>query len=158
VGKRGSGLTHIQYGHVTRPTELALVCPRCGAVALARQPVHATRPAIGDCWPEWSQPWRITCTRCVFRAERLDWEAMRATAPLYFVTEVAGVELWAWNEDHLGLLIHVLEGGDAADHPLGYFATYMHKEWLKKTRRAAFARAACRLREGRSGARARASK
>jgi hypothetical protein len=70
---------------------------------------------------------------------------MRDTAPLFFVTEAAGVELWAWNETHLGLLLHVLEGGDAAEHPVGFFATYMHKEWLKKTRRAAFAKAARRM-------------
>jgi hypothetical protein len=148
MGKRGSGLTHIRYGHVTRPTELALVCPRCAALALARQPAHALRASIGDCSPEWGQPWSIVCTGCTFRATELDWKTMRRTAPLFFVTEAAGVELWAWNEAHLGLLIHVLEGGDAAEHPLGYFTSYMHKEWLKKTRRSAFAKAARRMLDG----------
>jgi len=70
---------------------------------------------------------------------------MLDSADLYFTAEVAGVELWAWNRDHLAMLLHVLEGGEPGAHPLGYFATYMQKEWLRKTRRAAFARAARRM-------------
>jgi hypothetical protein len=145
MGKHGRGMTHIQYGHLTRPTELAAVRPRCAALALARQPAHALRASLGDCSPEWGQPWSIVCTDCTFRATELDWGTMRRTTPLFFVTEAAGVGLWAWNEAHLRLLIHVLEGGDAAERVLGYLATYMHKEWLKETRRSAFARAARRM-------------
>jgi hypothetical protein len=77
MGKRGSGLTHIRYGHVTRPTELALVCPRCGALAVARQPVHAVRSYVGDCSPEWAQPWSIVGTVWTSRATELDWKTMR---------------------------------------------------------------------------------
>jgi len=112
---------------------------------LARQPANARHWSVGDCRPEWSEPWSIACQACTFRAANLDWKAMRASALLYFVTDVGRVEFWAWNEEHLGLLIHVLEGGATSTHPLGYFATYMHKEWLKKNRRHAFAKAARRM-------------
>ena len=52
------------------------------------------------------------------------------------------MEIWAWNHDHLGMLIHFLEGKPAAEHPFGYFATYLRKRWLKRSRRASFVRAA----------------
>lgn len=145
MGKRGSGATHVRYGHVTRPTALALACPRCAALVHAVQPVHATRWSIGDCSPEWSERWSLVCTGCTYRAKGLTWEEMRQVSPLFFRVDVAGVELWAWNEDHLGLLVHVLEGGDPSRSPLGYFATYFKKEWLRRSRRETFAKAARRM-------------
>jgi predicted CoA-binding protein len=51
---------------------------------------------------------------------------MRASAPLYFATEVAGVELWAWNREHLIMIADVLDGGRPSAHRFGYFATYLH--------------------------------
>ena len=70
---------------------------------------------------------------------------MREIGPLFLRADVAGVEFWAWNRAHLEMLIQVLDGGDAKSHPLRYFATYMHREWLLKSRRAAFSKAAKKL-------------
>lgn len=138
----------MRYGHVTRPTELALRCPRCNGLARATQPAHAKAWSVGDCSPEWGERWGVACERCPHRASELPWEAMHDAYPLYFVTQVGQVELWAWNRDHLGLIVHILEGGDASDHPLGYFATYLQQEWLRRTRRLTFAKVARRLLEG----------
>jgi hypothetical protein len=149
VGKRGSGYTHIRYGHVTRPTELALACPRCQSLALATQPCRAAgKRTAGDCQPEWGEPWAIVCQRCAFRAPGLSWARMRAAGPLFFTTTFAGVELWAWNREHLGMIVHVLEGRPAGEHAFGYFATYLRKEWLRLGRREGYLRAARRMLEG----------
>lgn len=66
---------------------------------------------------------------------------MLSLGDLVLRAEVRGAELWAWNRAHLEMLVHVLEGGDPVAHPLGYFATYMHREWLLASRRPAFAKA-----------------
>ena len=67
---------------------------------------------------------------------------LEATGSLCFTTTAGGVEIWAWNREHLEMVIHVLEGRPASEHPFGYFATYLRKRWLKRTRRSSFVRAA----------------
>ena len=147
MGIRGSGLTHMRYGHATRPTELALVCPRCAAEMRATQPSSATRVSAGDCTAAWSEPWALACTACTCRKRGATWDELRATSALFYRAEVAGVTLWAWNRAHLTMLLGVLEGHAPAG-PLLYFSTYMRRQWLVKTRRAAFARAARRMLAG----------
>jgi hypothetical protein len=142
-GKRGSGATHIRYAHVTRPTEIAVACPRCGGCALATQPSHALgQLTAGDCSREFGEPWSVACRACPFRATGLPWSEMRALSPLYFRATVAGVEIWAWNRDHLAMLVAALEGRPLAGKPYAYFSTYLRREWLTGSRRARFARAA----------------
>lgn len=70
---------------------------------------------------------------------------MRAVGDFFYATDVSGVPFWAWNRQHLEMLVHVLGGGDAKSHPLGYFATYMRREWLVVPRRDRFAKAARKL-------------
>ncbi len=144
MGARGSGLTHIRYGHVTRPTELSLVCPRCAAEMRASQPSSRSRASAGDCTANWDEPWTLACTACPYRKRGATWDELRKTTALYFRTDVAGISLWAWNRAHLTMLLGVLEGHPPTG-PLQYFSTYMRRHWLKKTRRAAFARAARRM-------------
>lgn len=154
-GKRGSGATHIRYGHVTRPTEVLLLCPRCGGHAQATQDAwHAGKLSSGDCTPGFREPWAVVCLACPYRAKELAWDEMLAVGALALQVEVRGEVLWAWNTTHLTMLISVLDGGDPKDHPLGYFATYMHRAWLLKTRRGAYAKAARALLLAVSSARA----
>ncbi len=142
-GKRSSGATHARYAHATRPTAIALACPRCGAMALATQPSHARgRRAVSDCSPEWREPWRIVCEGCPWRAKDLDYDAVRAAGPLYFAVEVQGVELWAFDREHLELIADALEGRPVEGHPLRIFSTYLRRGWLSRSRRPAFAKAA----------------
>jgi hypothetical protein len=133
----------MRYGHVTRPTAIALVCPRCGGHALATQPAYASGIlAAGDCSQQWGEPWTVACQRCPYRIEGLDWDHMLGLSKLYFSAIVGGVELWAWNREHLRMIRTVLEGRPLLGDPFAYLATYLRGEWLRRSRRERFARAA----------------
>lgn len=68
---------------------------------------------------------------------------MRAFSPLWFDLRAQDCELWAWNREHLTMLIELLEGRDVSQHPYGFLATYVPGAW--KRRRAYFAARARRL-------------
>ncbi len=59
---------------------------------------------------------------------------MRSHGPLYFTKGASGEEFWAWNRDHLKLLIAVLSGGDGLDGPYAWLATYIPGRWKARAK------------------------
>jgi hypothetical protein len=131
VSKRDGASTHVRYGHGAGPTEVALLCPACGGEALATLPCwRAGVYVIGDLSPEWrSTEWRVVYTACPHRAGPFDYAQMRACAPLYLDMGATGEDFWAWNRDHLAMLIAALSARDVSSHPLGWFAHYIPGHW-----------------------------
>lgn len=140
-----SGTTHARYDHAARPTLIALRCPACGAESHATLPSHVEGKALsGDLSPEHhASAWRVVCRSCPHRAGPFTYEALRAYAPLWFDASERGEALWAWNREHLGMIIDVLEGRDVTGHPYGWLATYVPGAW--KRRRARSVKLARRL-------------
>lgn len=131
------GLTHVQYDHGRGPTEVALRCPRCAGEALAKLPLALTGvTVVGDLHPEWDGAhWQVVCTRCTHRAGTFTYDEMRAHAPLYFTLEASGQDLWAWNRDHLKLIVRVLAGADVRGDPYAWLATYIPGHWKARASR-----------------------
>lgn len=134
--KQSGGRTHVRYGHRVGPSLRALVCPSCAGEARATLPCHERGVLlVGDLSPDFdADEWRVACTRCAHRAGPLSYEAMRAHAPLFFIREAASAALWAFNREHLALVLAVLEGRPVAGHPLERLATYVPGAWKRRRR------------------------
>lgn len=145
MGKHGSALSHVLYGHRCGPSQVALTCPHCGREAQASLPCSISGVhLIGDLSPEWSSTeWHVACLTCAYRAGPFDHRQMRDHAPLYFRMDDSGQDLWAWNRDHLRLLINVFSDSDVTDHPYARLVTYIPGHW--KARASQYERLARRL-------------
>ncbi len=126
--------------HLTRPDEIHVVCPKCGGRAMARTPArrHYAFHMV-DLDPRgFASHWSVTCLECPHRARNL---AYRDIGNRYYRVEVRGKELWAWNKDHLVMMLRFLEGQSISDHPYRLYRTFMRKEWISRSNRTVFAKA-----------------
>lgn len=126
--KDAGGMTHIRYGHRCRPTALDVVCPRCGGLAHARH-LHEAAPLMGDMSRDFGEDapcWAIRCTACFAQSSDVAYQDL---PPLYWRVSRRGLDLWAWNRAHVGLLIHALEGTVADDEPYAFLAAYVPGRW-----------------------------
>jgi len=136
MSKWDGSSTHVRYGHGAGTSSIALVCPRCGREAIASLPCAALGVAlIADLSPEWrAKQWRVACTACAHRAGPFGYQEMRGHAPLYFTLTAKGEDLWAWNREHVHLLIEVLRGARVDRHRLGWLAYYVPGRWKTRAR------------------------
>jgi hypothetical protein len=141
----GTGLTHVRYEHSCGPTLVAVRCPRCDAQAKASLPLHAAGVAlVGDLSPEYGgQEWVVSCSECPLRAGPFYYDEMRAFAPLWFDLRGQGEDFWAWNAEHLEMLVLIFESADVTKHSHGWLATYVPGDW--KRRASHYAKVAKRL-------------
>ena len=77
--------------------------------------------------------WTLTCPHCV-RSSVLDWTSLKQSE-LWFKTTVRGEVIWAWNGQHLKLILLKIKGEDFEGHPWHPFATYVKKSWLTKLKK-----------------------
>ena len=134
------GRSHVRYGHRCRARDLHVLCPRCGERALAQKNSEREMGVlIGDLSGTWDlSDWRVQCDSCLYRSIDVAYEEL---PKFYYRVEARGVELWAWNRDHLAMLLMVLEDQSVENHPFGWLATYARREWLLKRNRVGLARA-----------------
>jgi hypothetical protein len=129
--------------HITRPDEVHVVCPKCGgrAVACTQQGRRFAFNMV-DLGPGMAALWSVTCLACPYRAQDLAYQDIGGR---YYRVEARGKELWAWNRDHLVMMLRYLEGRSISDHPYRPYRTFMRKEWISRSNRAAFAKAIRKL-------------
>ncbi len=84
------------------------------------------------------EDWELRCDECPRRERGIAYESL---PPPYYVVEARGTTLWAWNEEHLTMLLDLLEGRSLEEHPYGWFATYVEKNWTRLGYRESLARA-----------------
>jgi hypothetical protein len=131
---KSSGACHVRYGHKSRPTVIDMVCPKCGLRAVAslnsQEPLGAV---VGDTNPaSYEDRWTVACTQCVYRANAVSGADV---SPFFWELEAAGCRVWAWNEQHLQMLLSVLLGEKTRGHPYDWFRSYVRREWLLKRNR-----------------------
>lgn len=126
--------------HLTRPDEIHVVCPKCGGRAVAHTPARRHYPArmVDLDRRGFSSHWSVACLECPHRARNLAYEDIGGR---YYRVEARGKELWAWNRDHLVMMLRHLEGRSISDHPYHPYQTFMRKEWVSRSNRTAFAKA-----------------
>lgn len=125
-----SGLNHVRYDHKQRPTKLDVVCPRCQSCAIAIDSAfNQGRLIIGDTSPTWHKSeFSIICTKCMYRAKDISYEEL--TEPFHQIS-ISGRTLWAWNIEHLEMILFTLQGRNISKHPYGFFVTYIHRGWMQ---------------------------
>ena len=77
--------------------------------------------------------WTLNCSHCI-KSSLLDWTALQQTV-LWYKTAVRGEVIWAWNAQHLELILLKLKQKNIDNHPWRHFATYVKKRWLTKLRK-----------------------
>lgn len=126
--RTGGGSSHARYDHQQRPTKIEVVCPNCSGRAIATEPNYDQGTlTVGDLSPSWETPaFSIRCTNCLLRLANQHYTELPAP---YHQIAIAGRTLWAWNQEHLEMLLHLLEGKSIQGHPYAFFATYIHRGW-----------------------------
>lgn len=130
------GWMHVVYDHRWRPSQIDVVCPGCGALAQARDPHHGTNINPHDEF--FDKPvFRVACTRCPFRAANLRFNEL---PDLYHQVGARGRVLWAWNLEHLQMLLGAMQQRDAASNKriVAPYVEYINGDW--KRHRAEFAK------------------
>ncbi len=128
-GFRMSGnRSHVRYDHRQRPTCIEVRCPTCQGLAVAKEPeFEEGLLVVGDTSPSWGQQrFQMICTECLYRAEGLGYGDL--PEPFHQIEE-GGDVLWAWNTDHLRMILRSLHGEDVRHDPYGFFETYIHGAW-----------------------------
>lgn len=141
------GWTHIRYCHRTFPTLVEIVCPKCHHRAVATLAVYDEGFVKVMDIDQYHDDWSILCTNCPYRAGSLTWSGLKKIRELYFKRDVIGTTFWAWNREHLHMLLLLLEEKDISNHPYKYFATYAKGDWLRKPQRLKYAKAAHKMLE-----------
>jgi len=130
----GSGWSHIRYDHKTRPRVLNVVCPSCGAKALACKPSEDSLKGVivADLSPSFRlSDWKLKCTECVYRKSDVSYIEL----PKLYLSEGA-LGIWAWNSDHADCLKRYLKGEDTTSDPYHWFMTYVRGDWKKNSLKA----------------------
>lgn len=139
-----SGINHVRYDHCSRPTLLHLTCPKCKSRCIASKPSESEKGVLtGNCNKAWmTDDWKLICERCSYRASGLAYEDLPSS---YYQVEARGHILWAWNRDHLIMLLKLLKNELVQGDPYEWFATYTHGKWLQKKNRNYLAKSIERL-------------
>ncbi len=123
----GGGLGHVRYEYEHRPAKIDIKCPKCSALAFAKE--NGEHTFSGDLSDNWnSSPFSILCTKCLYREENLSYQQL--TEP-YYQIEGRGEILWAWNIEHLQMIYKFLKDEPIKNHKYEFFHTYIHGDWKK---------------------------
>lgn len=122
--------THIKYDHFYYPKLLELKCPDCNKKCYAKnEAVPEEMEYFIDIAP-YKRVWEFKCTNCI-KTQSLDWKATKRFT-LWNRLEIRNELLWAWNTQHLDMILKRLKNENIDQHPWGFFAHYINKNWLKK--------------------------
>lgn len=121
---------HVRYGHYYYPKRLLLRCPKCHAKAIATNPQVPKEVVYFMDIADVQKSWTIVCSSCTFRLGA-DWDTLRAM-DLYLKVPIRGLDVWAWNTNHLAMILKRLRKQDIQTDPWAAFATYIPKKWLSK--------------------------
>ncbi|MFL0798703.1 MAG: hypothetical protein K6L73_14570 [Cellvibrionaceae bacterium] len=127
--KKNGGLTHVRYGHFSRPRVIEVVCPSCGALASASKPSEREfkSEVVGDLSPTNSlNDWEVVCTSCPKRISGL---AYKDLPGLFY--SAGELDTWAWNTEHMNCILLCLRRENTESNPYHWFMTYVHGKWKK---------------------------
>jgi hypothetical protein len=99
--------------HSKVPTLIELRCPKCGGVLLCVHPAYAAKRnctisgVMGQ--TEKDKSFQATCQHCMFRREHLSYFDLPGVGELYLQGVIGTTQFWAWNIDHLRMIIGYLE-------------------------------------------------
>lgn len=135
---KANGECHVRYHHTSSASIIDIVCPTCGhrAVASCVPNTLSNWPGgtlLGGGWVERKAVyWAKVCTHCTFRSESTCQDNI---TPFYWDFDAAGCRVWAWNREHLQMLLKVLQGESIAGDVHEWFRTYVRREWLLRQNR-----------------------
>ncbi len=126
------GKTHVKYDHFHYPRVIELHCPKCNAQALASN--KDAPPGIEHFIEiaEFEKCWNIKCLTCDFRTTK-KWEEMKIFK-LWLKREIRDVEFWAWNRNHLHMILKRLKNENLESDRWSFFETYIPGIWLTQLR------------------------
>ena len=122
-----SGSSHARYDHKSRPTQVEVRCPACGAKCEARKESEIGFSKISsDLLGTWhTDDWQFTCSTCVRKRENLSYDDL----PSLFYDDG---QFWAWNTEHLLAVEAYLKGDLERENEYMWFMSYLEKGWLKE--------------------------
>ena len=135
--------------HPLVPPLVALVCPHCGGELIC---VH---PLAKDGYTDLPSGWfhrtaedalfQANCTHCHFSRKELTYFDLAKIGNLYYQAQVGYTNFWAWNREHLTLIIDYLGGVNTETHKWKNYRRFILGTWKRKSRRGSFIKAGQRL-------------
>ena len=130
-----SGLSHVKYDHFHFPRKVELKCPTCDQKSFAENKnVPGNFPHFIDI-SGYEKVWEFSCLTCIKR-EKMTWEEL-SKIRLWNKISIKNEVVWAWNINHLEMILKKLRGENIDSHDWAFFANYLNKNWLKNIRKKA---------------------
>jgi hypothetical protein len=100
--------------HSRVPPLIELRCPNCSGILVCKHPAYlkgGSETASGY-WGTTSQDksFQASCSSCFFTRKDLSYFDLPKIGELYFQASVGRIHFWAWNHEHLEVLLSFLEG------------------------------------------------
>lgn len=144
------GRTHASgNSHSLVPPLIELKCPQCGGLLACAHPAYEqgfshTQSGVWDQSAE-DKGFIARCKSCTFNRDQLSYFDLPKIGELYFQTSVVTINFWAWNREHLQMLLAVLEGKRLDSNRWWEFRRFIPSAWKKPSRRVLFMRAARKM-------------
>lgn len=135
--------------HCLVPPLIELRCPKCGGILSCEHPVNAE--GYSDTPSGW---WRKSgedknfvarCQSCFFTKKHLSYFDLPLLGELYFQSSVGTSNFWAWNHEHLQMLLAYLENEKTYSSRWLIYQRFIPSAWKKTARRGAFIKAARKM-------------
>lgn len=124
------GSTHIRYAHYHYPRVIELKCPKCLGKALAINADATKEIEYFMDIAHFEKRWNTKCSKCSFR-RNTNWEETKELE-LRFKVEIRDIEFWAWNKEHLKMILKRLRNEDLKSDKWELFSAYIPGKWLSK--------------------------
>ncbi|WGD34635.1 hypothetical protein [Olleya sp. YS] len=124
------GKTHITYAHRHFPKIIELKCKKCKSKVIAKNLNASDEIEHFIDISNIEKTWNLLCVNCTYRKD-LVWEEL-TEFDLWLKTEIRNINFWAWNTDHLKMIIKKLKKEDLASDKWMFFESYIPKIWLIK--------------------------
>ena len=126
--RRSGGINHKRYDHQVRPTRIDVICPKCKNLAVAIDTVTEQGSLFAyDISESWNgAPFLVSCSKCPYKEK--DQTYYQLPDPYHQIFH-NGQKLWAWNTDHLLMILKALKGEDISSNRYFVLHTYIHGYW-----------------------------
>lgn len=143
ASSKDNGECHYRYRHTSRASVIDVVCRSCGHRAVASCVPNAfsiwpVGAVLGGGWVEMGAVhYTITCTHCTYRSQST---RLKDITPFFWDFDAAGCRVWAWNREHLQMLLKILRGESTTGDAHEWFRTYIPRNWLLRGNRSRIAK------------------
>jgi hypothetical protein len=131
------------------PPLIELRCPKCDGILSCEHPVnienYSDTPSGWWCKSGEDKNFVARCQSCFFTKKHLSYFDLPLLGELYFQSSVGTSIFWAWNHEHLQMLLEYLQGKETNSSRWQIYQRFIPGAWKKSSRRNTFIKTARKM-------------